>query len=232
MNFFGHCAVASWVAPEPAFALGAMLPDLANMIGQRHIESSDHLLAQGIAFHHRTDAVFHDSPTFVRLQRMARRVLQSTGVDRGPSLAVAHIGLEILLDARLAGEKRYRLHYQRALESLELETARRVLDWGRPDGDSWSQFDALRHRLLLRQTQLAPRTPEQLFQRLSFILAGRPALALRPEHQDSVVAWAETASRQVVEQLEGWLAELRVGLRLPSRQTPVNVAPSLAPESR
>jgi hypothetical protein len=28
VNFFGHATVASWHSDEPAFALGAMLPDL------------------------------------------------------------------------------------------------------------------------------------------------------------------------------------------------------------
>lgn len=232
MNFFGHCVVASWVTSSPEFALGAMLPDLAQMIGQRRIRSREPLLGQGIAFHHRTDAVFHDSPTFVRLQRQARQTLQGAGVARGPSLAVAHVGLEILLDAQLSTEPRYLEHYRQALTSLEPSRARTALDWGHFEGDPWADFERLRRTLLRERARLVPDGAEQLFARLSRVLAGRPKLALHPEHGQAVVAWATTAMQHVGGQLDGWLTELRDGLRLPSPETPVNVARPSPRESR
>src|SRR6202040_922306 len=84
------------------FVLGAMLPDFCSMLGLREPCAQDRVLATGIHFHHITDRAFHDLAIFRRLCREATAVLGARGVARGTARAVAHVGVELLLDAVLA----------------------------------------------------------------------------------------------------------------------------------
>jgi hypothetical protein len=116
MNFFGHAVVASWKNPLPAFVLGAMLPDFANMVGTRLSQPEEPALASGVAFHHRTDHVFHENAVFRELVAGARVELSRLGLSRGSARAVAHVGVEILLDGVLAGDEAASAAYRAALE--------------------------------------------------------------------------------------------------------------------
>ena len=69
MNFFAHAWVARHLRREPAFLLGAMLPDFATMCRARLGEITHETLAEGIAEHHATDEAFHAGETFMRLCR-------------------------------------------------------------------------------------------------------------------------------------------------------------------
>src|SRR5258706_12541419 len=107
MNFFGHAALAaSYLAQQgpdaanelPRFCAGAMLPDFIGMLRLSRPVVHDSVLARGVAFHHRTDELFHELPSFHRLSRSAFAWLSARDMPRGPARAVAHIGIEILLD--------------------------------------------------------------------------------------------------------------------------------------
>ena len=67
MNFFGHACVASWERSDPAYVLGAMLPDFAGMIRGRIAEIERPDLRAGIELHRRTDAIFHRMDGFAEL---------------------------------------------------------------------------------------------------------------------------------------------------------------------
>ncbi len=231
MNFFGHAVVASWSNRRPEFALGAMLPDLVHMVGRHRIQSDAQWLGAGIDFHHQTDAVFHDSPTFVKLQRRAWAELAASPLRRGARLAVAHVGLELILDAELSRAEHHRQHYANALQALTSAELRERLQFPDATDDPWSDLEALLATLMARQMHLAPRTPEQLFDRLRRVLSARPSLALTADDAPWVASWGREAYVEVHKHVQSWTTEIREGLRLPSERTPANVLPSLAPES-
>ena len=98
MNFVGHAMAACWEQDDPRFVLGAMLPDLAPMCGARMDAVIDAVIAAGVACHHRVDAAFHQCEAFASLCGQARGRLHAAGLARGPVLAAAHVGVELLLD--------------------------------------------------------------------------------------------------------------------------------------
>ena len=186
MNFFGHAAVASWgLAPgagEPTVAttdasgrvLGAMLPDFATMSGARLADPHDDAaVAGGIALHHVTDAAFHHLPPVLALMRELDERLERLGCARGPRRAVAHIGVELLLDGVLVEELLYREHY---LAGLAHDPA--GVRW-REHGDD-TRFGVLLTRLRAHGVPDDLRKPESIAMRLQRMLSHRPLLAPSP----------------------------------------------------
>jgi acyl carrier protein phosphodiesterase len=168
MNFFGHAAVASWHTPTPGRVLGAMLPDFATMSGARLGDGSDADIAGGIDLHHATDAAFHRAPVVLGLMRELDEKLATHGCARGPRRAVAHIGVELLLDGTLVDDASYREHYLAALERD-------------PAGIVWREHPERFARLLERlRSHGVPddlRRPEAITHRLHRMLSHRPLLA-------------------------------------------------------
>jgi len=83
-----------------------MLPDLASMAGFS-IDEVEPRVSAGVRFHHRTDAVFHEAPAFLEGQRSIRERLLELGVRKGPARAMAHIGVEFMIDAAFVPHKGY-----------------------------------------------------------------------------------------------------------------------------
>ncbi|MDX2092850.1 MAG: hypothetical protein SFX73_33600 [Kofleriaceae bacterium] len=190
MNYFGHAAVASWRQGRGGLPLGAMLPDFCTMSGARVTGTSDLDVAAGIDLHHATDAVFHRLAPVTGLMRDLDKRLERGGCARGPRRAVAHIGVELLLDGVLLDVADYRDAY---ILGLEYEAPLTFRD----DGD-----DELLERLLSRlRAHGVPedlRRPEAITQRLARMLAHRPLLA--PSPQDlSVIAIALVEHKPRVE---------------------------------
>lgn len=100
MNFVGHLEVAVRCELGARGGLGAMLPDLAPMLGTR--VDRDRLpptVVTGVALHHATDGVFHGDP-FVRASMATiSEALLDAGFARGAARALGHVGFEMLLDA-------------------------------------------------------------------------------------------------------------------------------------
>ncbi|HEU4733565.1 MAG TPA: hypothetical protein VFT22_36980 [Kofleriaceae bacterium] len=172
MNFFGHAAVASWAASPPGVVLGAMLPDFATMCGGRITAAEDPAVTRGIALHHATDAVFHRLPTVTAAMRELDAQLDQRGCARGPRRAVAHIGVELLLDGVLVDEPAYRAAY---LEGLAHDPS---LAWR--DSDTAPQFARLLDRLRARGVPDDLRLPEAITALVHRILVHRPLLAASP----------------------------------------------------
>jgi len=172
VNFFGHAAVASWTSDVPAVVIGAMLPDFATMCGGRIDAADEPEVARGIAHHHATDAVFHQLPVVTGLMRELDGVLERGGCARGPRRAVAHIGVELVLDGVLTDEPAYRAAY---LGGLAHDPA---LRWRGPDDAP--RFAVLLDRLRARGVPDDLRQPAAITTRLHRILAHRPLLAPSP----------------------------------------------------
>jgi hypothetical protein len=174
VNYFGHAAVASWTDASPARALGAMLPDFAGMCGA-HLAGAepDREIADGIALHHATDHAFHTLAPVVALMHDLDAQLEHLGCARGPRRAVAHVGVELLLDGVLVADPGYRATYTAA---LACDPAR--VSWRDPDGAA--RFATLIDRLRGYGAPDDLREPAKIASRLARILAPRPLLAPSP----------------------------------------------------
>lgn len=170
MNYFGHAAVASWSTTDPAAALGAMLPDFATMSRTRLAEPVDRGIAEGIALHHATDAAFHQLAPVLGLMRELDERLSAAGCARGPRRAVAHIGVELLLDGVLVDDAVYREIYRDAID-YDASGVR-----FREEGDV-ARFTSLHERLRSYGVPLDLQDPESIVHRLHRMLAHRPLLA-------------------------------------------------------
>ncbi|MBA3393195.1 MAG: hypothetical protein H0T89_11145 [Deltaproteobacteria bacterium] len=174
MNFFGHAAVASWSSTAPGVVLGAMLPDFATMSGARIANDGAHGsdVATGIALHHATDATFHRLPVVTGLMRELDALLDDGGCARGPRRAVAHIGVELLLDGVLVDDPSYREAYARALAHDA------IVIWREPDDPA--RYAILMSRLRAHGVPDDLRDPRSITHRLARMLGHRPLLAPSP----------------------------------------------------
>jgi hypothetical protein len=171
VNYFGHAAVAAYLAPAVTggVVLGAMLPDFATMCGARPAAITDGAISRGVALHHATDAAFHGLASFTGLVRELGARLTTAGVGRGPTRGVAHIGVELLLDASLLDDADARAAYHAGLAHDPAGIA-----W--PDGDA-PRFAQLHDRLRGYGLPDDLRRPEAIAHRILRVLAHRPRLA-------------------------------------------------------
>jgi hypothetical protein len=206
VNYLGHAAVATWRSQDRAFVLGAMLPDFATMIGARPPATTHAGLAAGMQFHYRTDEVFHRSAGFLELTRSAFGWLLARGVDRGRARAIAHVGVELLLDADLSRAEPVRRAYVAALHGGAAHELGRHLTWGEPQGRLG--FEDLRARLLVRGVTEDDPSPDVISQRLRRALAARPRLALDDAAELVARDWAMMARPLVAARAVGLAREL------------------------
>jgi hypothetical protein len=206
VNYFGHAAVASWHDATPGAALGAMLPDFATMSRIRLAEPTDATIARGIALHHATDGAFHDLPPVLALMRELDERLVAAEVARGPRRAVAHIGVELLLDGVLVGEQAYRDSYTSAL-------AHDVAGVQFRDPDDAPRFSALHTRLRGYGVPDDLREPDSIVHRLHRMLAHRPLLAPSPADLAGIRTALVAHRRRVEVATDTVLRALRAALR-------------------
>lgn len=213
MNYFGHAAVASWYSDHPAFVLGSMLPDFANMVGMRLGEARSEHVRAGVEFHHVTDQVFHDTTTFRSLSKTALDELLELGLGRGSARAVAHVGVEMLIDGVLAEEPRARSLYREALERSDGAGLGGQLVWtGDAPDRALARFEELRVILLAYGVAADNIAPALLAQRLSRTLAHRPRMALDDAGRASVMRWASAAEPRVRASVPTLVTELVTAL--------------------
>jgi hypothetical protein len=208
MNFFGHAWLAARARPDAAFVFGAMLPDLAAMLGLRVEGVADAAVDGGRRFHLATDAAFHRSERFAALVRGSTAALRASGLRPGPARAIGHVGVELLLDGWLAARHGVPALYDAALSRApSLATAISF----RREGDAAALGDLCTR---IRDAALPPSAwcePERLAARLARILARRPRLALEAAELPAVRAWAASGAAQVARAAPGLLAELEAG---------------------
>jgi len=217
MNFFGHALVAhrneATRGPTRAqFVLGAMLPDFATMLRARPPVTSLADVSAGVTFHHRTDDAFHGSSSFLEFSREASSYLSERGVSRGTARAVAHVGVELLLDSAFAHEHGANEAYLSAMACATSARVRDSIHFRTSDEDE--RFRHLCLTLLERGGFQDNPESEVMAQRLRRILEGRPRLAM-DDHGLSVVRnWVESARSQITSGAPQLLREVEQRLQL------------------
>jgi acyl carrier protein phosphodiesterase len=201
MNFFGHAVIArrneaTRGAVRAEFVLGSMLPDFASMLRVRPPQTPESALADGIAFHHATDDAFHGSESFLEFSRRAFSDLSAGGLSRGGARAVAHVGVELLLDGALARESASNEAYLSALESALTDRVHSQIQWS--NEDAADRFRHLCHTLARRGWMQSSVSAELIAERLRGILASRPRLALDDASLSVVRDWV-TSTRPLIE---------------------------------
>lgn len=202
MNFFGHAVVASEVDPLAAVVLGAMLPDLEAMVDATASRFVDAHLRRGVSLHHVTDAAFHDGPDFLSHQEAARSLLSSSPIRRGPRRAVAHVGVELILDAALNNPSRLRSYVDALETGLGATSLRGVPFLER------RKLRSLLQTLARRAAYVTPVSASGVVERLQRALWARPALRLADTELEYVQAWAEQAWQPIHDQSQAWLGRL------------------------
>lgn len=200
---------AGWEHEDPRFVLGAMLPDLAPMCGAKVAAVDDEVLAAGVACHHRVDAAFHETAGFAALCTEARGQLRAAGLARGPVLAAAHVGVELLLDGCWLDEPAVDAAYLAAVAQA-IRLPARAVTWAHEEHAR--RFAGLCERLHAAGSPRAYRDPVEVGLRLARILARRPRLRPAPGDEERLVQWAEAARPAVRAAAPALRAELRAGL--------------------
>ena len=204
MNFFGHATIAGRFETDPVFALGAMLPDFCGMLGFRTPAPAPGPLAEGVRFHHVTDLAFHELSEFRTLNRAACAELAERGVRRGTARAVAHVGVELLLDAELAENEAARTLYFAALNA---GVAPECFMTGEFTAEERARLGRLLATLSERGVAKRP-SSASVCERLERALARRDRLAIRGEDLPHVSEWVELFRVRVVASAPMLLREL------------------------
>jgi len=201
MNFFGHALIAQRNEAtrgviRPEFVLGAMLPDFASMLRTRPPATTLETLRAGLAFHHRTDDAFHGSTSFLEFSRLASSFLSDRGLPRGSARAVAHVGVELVLDAAFARETAANEAYLCAIERGLTAQASGHIHWS--STEIAPKFQHLCHNLRQRGAYRSDAPAELIAERLRTILADRPRLAMDDAGQTVVRDWVVAARPSIV----------------------------------
>jgi hypothetical protein len=215
VNFFGHAWVAAWFSEREPFVLGAMLPDFASVLGVAPPTSRHAELSAGIQLHHQTDRVFHDTAVFQGLEQRARAALAGAGVSKGARRALAHVGVEFLIDAELARQAPDWSGFTLALRYGSSAGCAPELEW-RPStpGDTGERLARLCARLAAVEP---PSDVARVAARLLAALSGRPRLRLQAEEMPLVRAWLAECAPEVSASMGPLLEELRCGLQAGER---------------
>lgn len=201
MNFFGHAVIAkrreaARGGVRAEFVLGAMLPDFASMLRVRPPQATSGALGEGLRFHHATDDAFHGSESFLEFSRHASSFLAAAGLSRGSSRAVAHVGVELLLDGALAQESAANEAYLSAVDLALTKSVASHIQWQSSEYEA--RFQHLCHSLKNRGAARTDTSAELVAERLRNILASRPRLALDDAGQSVVRDWVVTARPLIV----------------------------------
>lgn len=205
MNFYGHNAIACERNARPAFVLGSMLPDFTGMCGARLARVEHPEVQRGIELHHATDRAFHGAPTFVKLCSEATAILCEEGLRRGSARAVAHVGVELLLDGMLSDRADLLRAFHRALDIAATAAVSDALVWSQSWGTArWQYF--------LERLQQAPvpegyRDPDFVADRVRNALSRRPRLALSERDASVVRQWTCDNHPNVMRFSDAMLAE-------------------------
>jgi hypothetical protein len=211
MNFYGHAVAASWFTTRPLFVLGSMLPDFATMCRNRVERVSDPEVAAGVAFHHLTDEVFHRTGAFVSLRSETTVSLCAEGLKRSRARAVAHAGVELLIDGALSTDENAREVFARSLAVGNRTRVIEGISWRTPNSrENWSY---LLDRLRAADIPGGYADPDFVIDRVYIILAPRPALAVGPGDRPALERGIRSVHPRVAERMDGLVSELRRELR-------------------
>jgi hypothetical protein len=185
VNAFGHAVAASWERRDGAFLLGAMLPDLATLVGGRLGRVGEPALAAGLRHHLRVDACFHSLPGFTSWEAEASAGLRQAGLRRHPARAAAHVAIELALDGELAREPAHAGVHERAMRAAR---ERDAPAWRREPSGDWGELIA---RLSAAGPPRHLREPEAVARRVEAALARRPRLRLAGAEGRALAGWLD-----------------------------------------
>ena len=138
MNFLAHAWTLGPEAP-PEVVLGVALPDLAGVhdrraprvaleVASRFEEEGAPLLARGVRAHHAADSCFHELPAFKEECSAIRGELAKLPLESVRGFFLAHLLLEVLLDAALLeGDPTLVTRFYEAIETSPREKAARLV---------------------------------------------------------------------------------------------------------
>lgn len=199
MNFLAHAHLARMHRTDTPYVLGAMLPDFLGMARIHGAKSLDLAVAAGIAYHHEADETFHRTPAFIDLQGAFYAELRGRGVSRGPARAVAHVGLELLIDGFLVDESGLPEAYLAAVEAMAPARLGRHMVFTRDEHRE--RYASLAARLSEWGVPRGYRDPGTVRDRLVRILAPRPRLRLGTAEITTLGEFLPAAQRAVGESL-------------------------------
>lgn len=208
MNFFGHAAIAGRFRASPEFVLGAMLPDFSGMLRLKTPPITPDALGQGVRFHHLTDHAFHELRSFRAFCSESTRWLDAQNVRRGTARAVAHVGVELLLDAALAEGEAARERYFAALGAARRAELFATSTYTPEEG---ARLAGLAEALVARGISRNPDT-SLIVTRLERALAERPRLAIEPRDRAAIGSWVELFRDRVVASTPDLVSELTSAL--------------------
>jgi len=213
MNLSGHIIVAAtaWGQASAALHMASALPDIASIGGFRLTGSSDNAdVTVGIAAHHKTDRLFHGHRWFLDLNRDIRAELVGLGVGRGPARAVAHVGVELLLDGHLLAQSAGAQMNSTAfgvLHEIHSDVASLVVD---KDQDQWLRY---LNKFTDRRAPINLGDPAAVAERLWMILSRRPRLMLDSNHINVVTRSLQAVKPHIDATAEDLVDELAAGLK-------------------
>jgi hypothetical protein len=179
MNFLGHVRVALHRSDDTLFLLGAILPDVESLVGQRFEGArSRPEVAAGIALHKATDAVFHADPRFTSGSIALTRALMARDVPRGAARAVGHAGWELLLDGLLVQDAVVTDAFARAIDVAATLTV--------PDDGATDRFAWFAARQRDQPVWTAYADPAAVADRLHRQLSTRPRLGFPSEQLPTI----------------------------------------------
>ncbi len=207
MNFLGHAAVARWWTRDSAAHFGAMLPDFVGMVAAAPPRVAHPEIARGVALHLATDEHFHRSREFRELAGDGVRDLMARGLGRGPALATAHVGVELIIDCALGRDAAVATDFLAAVAAGAPARLAGAVRWASPD--EAARYERLHALLTKRGLAVADPEPAQLADRVLRVLAKRPRLAVSESQRAAVADFFAGAREPVVATLPGLLARLR-----------------------
>ena len=193
MNVLGHTQVALATGrDDPAFVLGAVLPDLASMAGVRVASRSalPGALGEGVGCHIRADEAFHADMRFRAGSGDLRRAVAGRGLASGPARAVGHAGWELMLDGTLVGGETERAFHTAVRAAGDAAAAALAP----PDQARWADFLA---RFATAGPRLRYDEPRWVAERLHAMLSRRPRLRLPADQVDAVADELASHARAV-----------------------------------
>jgi hypothetical protein len=208
VNFVGHAAVAVWDEDDPRYSVGAMLPDLWRMAGERGAPTvHDDVVRRGVQCHHRVDAVFHDTAAFLELSSRLRHRLRAADVTRPATLATAHVGVELLLDGALLRRPTVQRHWARTVAAANTLPAAAIAWRDAAPTRRFAELCANLSRIAEGYHDAAGVT-----ERVVRMLARRPRLRAADSDLPGISAALAALAPDVEASTDALLAEVRTGL--------------------
>jgi hypothetical protein len=161
-----------------------------------------------VSFHHLTDHVFHELTAFRDETRSALRELRALGVAKGPARAVAHVGVELLLDVTLGQSASAQAAYLAALRAGLRPGVVASVGWAPENG---RRLSGLLETLERRGVVLDTSSPV-IVERIARTLSHRPLIALGDDDPPRVLEWVEAVRGRIVSSVPALAAALHAEL--------------------